>query len=100
MTLWHTMVAFFASLAAEPAAVEQAHPPAAAAVAIAYAAQAVEEAPPAPTPPAPPPPAPKPPCPQCGGLGKVLRAGPSGERIERCPCGACPNGTCPRPSGA
>jgi len=100
MSLWQSLLALLASVSAEPSALEHAHPPAAAAVAVAYAAAAPDVAPEPPAPPKPPAPAPKPPCP-CGGLGRVLKAGPGGvDRIERCPCGACPDGTCPRPSGA
>ena len=101
--MWNSLLALLASLSADPAALGQAYPPAAAAVAVAYAAAAPDVAPEPPAPPRPKPPAPpkpKPPCPHCGGLGRVLRAGPAGERIERCPCGACPTGQCPRPSGA
>lgn len=87
--MWRSFIAFLASLAAEPAAVDQEQPRAAAAVAVAYAGFAVE----------PPPPAPKPEpskcCSDCGGKGYIVHG--DGHRTP-CPCPAsCP---CKKAPGA
>lgn len=98
MNLWQAWLAFLASLAAEPGAVDQEHPRAAAAVAVAYASMAMDDAPPAP--------APKPGecCGDCKGSGVIIHG--DGHRTP-CPCPAtckckakpgaapaCPDGKC------
>ena len=103
MSIWEIILAFLASLSAEPGAVDLEHPRAAAACQAAYASMAVDVAPPAP--------APKPGecCSDCKGTGFITHG--DGHRTP-CPCpptckckakpGAapgCPDGKC-RVSGA
>jgi len=93
MTLWRSLLAWLASLSADPAEIDREAPRAAAAVAAAYAALAPGE--PAPTPPAPP---------EACGCGGKCQGGtyrPDG-RIEMrcesgCPCG-CRKSISPAPS--
>ena len=94
MNAWRTLLAWLASMAADPVTVDAEQPKAYAAVAAAYAGFAPDDAPqPEPAPPAPPkPPAPRPTrepaaCP-CGSAGKCSPA---------CSCGCrgdCPDGKC------
>jgi hypothetical protein len=104
MTLWQSILAFLASLAAEPGAVEAEHPRAAAAVAVAYAAYASDDdAPPAPAE-----------C-VCGGTCRNGVWKPDGRIEQPCPCtcerckkkpGApamvpmCPDGRCRVPGAS
>jgi len=68
-TMWAQLIAILASLAADPAAIDQEAPRACAAVAVAYAATAQERAPePKPVPPKPAPAV----CEQCGGKGFIV----------------------------
>jgi hypothetical protein len=92
--MWRSFLAFLASLAAEPAAIDQEQPRAAAAVAVAYAGFAVEAPAPAPTP------APGKCCSDCGGKGYITHG--DGHRTP-CPCppsckckggAGCPDGKC------
>ncbi len=91
--MWRSFIAFLASLAAEPAAVDQEQPRAAAAVAVAYAGFAVDGSAPSPTP------APGKCCGECKG-GWITHG--DGHRTP-CPCPAsckckggagCPDGNC------
>ena len=92
--MWRSFIAFLASLAAEPAAVDQEQPRAAAAVAVAYAGFAVDGPAPAPMP------APGKCCDDCGGKGFIVHG--DGHRTA-CPCPpsckckggkGCPDGDC------
>ena len=92
--MWRSFIAFLASLAAEPAAIDQEQPRAAAAVAVAYAGFAVEAPAPSPTP------TPGKCCSDCGGKGYIVHG--DGHRTPcpcppSCPCKkgtACPDGKC------
>lgn len=105
--MWQSILAWLASLAADPAALDHEAPRAAAAVAAAYAAFATE----APNPPAPPDQTKC--CTDCGGRGYIVQ--PDGHRTA-CPCPAtcrckagsgsrspspaCPDGRCPAPGAS
>lgn len=96
--MWKAILAWLASLAADPVALEYETPRAAAAVAVAYS-QFANEAP-TPKPPKPPAPAPDKKCQSCGGRGYIVHA--DGHRTD-CPnCDTfermtCPDGKCPLP---
>jgi hypothetical protein len=105
--MWHAFLAWLASLAADPVALDREAPRAAAAVAAAYASLANEM----PTPPAPPDQTKC--CQACGGRGYITHA--DGHRTA-CPCPAtckckanfgsrspspaCPDGKCPIPGAS
>lgn len=96
--MWQTFLAFLASLAADPVALDHEVPRSAAAVAVAYSQFANE----APTPKPPKPPAPRPDqkCQGCGGRGYIVHA--DGHRTDRPHCDVlermpCPDGKCPTP---
>jgi hypothetical protein len=105
--MWHAFLAWLASLAADPVALDREAPKAAAAVAAAYASLASET----PTPPAPPDQTKC--CQACGGRGYIVHA--DGHRTA-CPCPstckcktnsgsrsqgpACPDGRCPIPGAS
>lgn len=92
--MWRSLLAFLASLTADPVAVDREAPRAAGAVAAAYATLA-NEPPPAPTPPKP-----GECCSGCKGTGFITHG--DGHRTP-CPCppsckckkAACPDGKCP-----
>jgi len=88
--MWHRLLALLASLAADPAALDQEPPRAAAAVAVAYAAQARG----VPTP-APQPDPPEECCGACNGTGKIVH--PDGH-VTDCPCP--PTCECKKPKAA
>lgn len=104
--MWKTILAWLASLAADPAAHDLEAPRAAAAVAAAYAAQATDAKPR-------PDPAPEPGkcCQECGGKGYIVQ--PDGHRTA-CPCPTtcmckaastpagtpCRDGRCPAPGAS
>jgi len=103
--MWQAFLAWLASLAADPVALDREAPRAAAAVAAAYASLATE-AKPAPTPEPGPQPKPGDCCKECGGKGYIVHG--DGHRTAcqcppTCPCKAtlnkatCPDGTCPTP---
>ena len=91
--MWQAFLAFLASLAADPVALDREAPRAAAAVAVAYASQATDASP---APPAPPKPDQK--CQSCGGRGYIIHADghrtdcPNCDKFERM---TCPDGKCP-----
>jgi hypothetical protein len=104
VTIWEATIAFLASLSAEPGAVGEEHPRAAAACQAAYASMAVDAAPPAP--------GPKPGecCGDCKGTGFITHG--DGHRTP-CPCPAtckckakpgalptCPDGKCRVPGAS
>jgi hypothetical protein len=103
--MWRSLIAFMASLAAEPGAVDREHPRAAAACQAAYAAMARDDAPPAPKP-----------VDECV-CGQTCKNGvwkPDGRIEAKCDCEcarckaertakpvpACPNGRCPTPGAS
>jgi hypothetical protein len=96
MSLWQWFLSCLAWLAADPAAVDVERPRAAAAVAVAYASFAPEQAPPAP-------PTPVNEC-ACGGTCVGGKWKPDGHIVQPCPCpasckckaGKCPDGKCPQ----
>lgn len=107
--MWRTMLAWLASLSADPTALDREAPKASAAVMAAYAAQAAEQ-----TPDAVPTPAPETKCcSECGGKGYVVQ--PDGHRTS-CPCPptchckrasvstskspGCADGKCPAPGAS
>ena len=80
--MWTWLLSLLASLAADPAQIDQEAPRASAAVSAAYATTAVERAPE----PKPEPPTPKPACcTECGGKGYIVHG--DGHRTA-CPCPA------------
>lgn len=102
--MWQSFLAFLASLAADPAALDREAPKAAAAVAAAYAGFATEEKPtPVPTPDK------DACCKDCGGKGYIVQ--PDGHRTA-CPCpssckckqalnrAGCPDGKCAVPGAS
>lgn len=100
MNLWQSFLAALATMAAEPGALEHEHPRAAAACQAAYAAMAVDTAPPAPTP------KPGECCGDCRGTGYITHG--DGHRTP-CPCPAsckckggkgCPDGSCGVPGAS
>jgi hypothetical protein len=104
--MWHAFLAWLASLAADPVALDREAPRAAAAVAAAYASLATDEAKPTPEPEPGPQPKPGDCCKECGGRGYIVHA--DGHRTacpcpSTCPCkktlnrASCPDGKCPIP---
>ena len=90
--MWTWLLSLLASLAADPAQIDQEAPRASAAVSAAYAATAVEMAPQ----PKPEPPKPRPACcTECGGKGYIVHG--DGHRTA-CPCPA--SCRCKSPTGA
>lgn len=89
MTLWRSLLAWLASLSADPAEIDREHPRAAAAVAVASATFAPD----APAPPAPP--APKA-CP-CGGRCKAGVYRPDGRIEMKCEPGCTTCSASPAP---
>jgi len=107
-SLWNLLLWCLACWSHEPGRLELDRARTAGAVAVAYAALAVE-LPPAPKrdepalpaepaapspPPSPPAPA-RTPCPQCHDTKRVYRTDATGTYWVRCSCGPCTTGTCP-----
>jgi len=106
--MWHAFLAWLASLAADPVALDREAPRAAAAVAAAYASLATD-AKPAPTPEPGPQPKPGGCCNECGGKGYIVHG--DGHRTA-CPCppsckckatlnrASCTDGRCTTPGAS